>query len=63
MVATMRTPQTDLIPLIERLKILALDVTSAESITKAVDAAMPLAVACGFIQKPGRLSVKAKSLQ
>ena len=41
-VATMRAPQTDLLPRNERLKILALDVTSAESITKAVEAAGPI---------------------
>lgn len=41
-VATMRTPRTDLLPHNERLKIMALDVTSAESITKAVEAAGPI---------------------
>ncbi len=41
-VATMRTPGTDLLPHNERLKIMALDVTSAGSITKAVEAAGPI---------------------
>jgi NAD(P)-dependent dehydrogenase (short-subunit alcohol dehydrogenase family) len=41
-VASMRTPQTDLIPHNEKLKILALDVTSADSIMKAVEAAGPI---------------------
>jgi len=41
-VATMRTPQTDLMPHSEKLKILPLDVTSADSITKAVEAAGPI---------------------
>lgn len=41
-VATMRSPQTDLIPHNERLKILALDVTNADSITEAVEAAGPI---------------------
>ncbi|WP_421577266.1 SDR family oxidoreductase [Shinella sp. M31] len=43
-VATMRTPRTDLLPHNERLKILALDVTDADSITKAVEAAWPIDV-------------------
>ncbi|NEJ69574.1 SDR family NAD(P)-dependent oxidoreductase [Rhizobium phaseoli] len=38
-VATMRTPRNDLLPANDRLKVLALDVTSAQSIAKAVDAA------------------------
>nr|WP_314093112.1 SDR family oxidoreductase [uncultured Shinella sp.] len=42
--ATMRTPRTDLLPHNERLKILALDVTNADSITKAVEAAGPIDV-------------------
>lgn len=41
-VATMRTPRSDLIPANDRLKILALDVTSVDSITKAVEAAGPI---------------------
>lgn len=41
-VATMRTPRTDLLPPNERLKILALDVTNADSITNAVEAAGPI---------------------
>jgi NAD(P)-dependent dehydrogenase (short-subunit alcohol dehydrogenase family) len=41
-VATMRTPRIDLLPHNERLKILALDVTNADSITKAVEAAGPI---------------------
>ena len=38
-VATMRTPSYDLLPLNDRLEILPLDVTSADSIKKAVEAA------------------------
>jgi NAD(P)-dependent dehydrogenase (short-subunit alcohol dehydrogenase family) len=38
-VATMRTPRTDLLPPNDRLEILPLDVTSADSIAKAVEAA------------------------
>ncbi|MGO4569299.1 SDR family oxidoreductase [Rhizobium sp. 2YAF20] len=41
-VATMRTPRNDLLPAHDRLEILALDVTSAGSIDKAVDAAGPI---------------------
>lgn len=41
-VATMRTPQTDLMPYNEKLKLLALDVTSADSIMKAVEVAGPI---------------------
>ena len=41
-VATMRTPQTDLMPHSEKLTILALDVTNADSITEAVKAAGPI---------------------
>jgi len=41
-VATMRIPQNDLLPQNERLKVLALDVTNADSITKAVEAAGPI---------------------
>ncbi|WP_426232068.1 SDR family oxidoreductase [Pararhizobium sp. DWP3-4] len=41
-VATMRTPQTDLLPQNERLKILALDITSEDSIMNAVEAAGPI---------------------
>lgn len=37
-VATMRTPRPELLPNTERLQVLALDVTSDESITKAVEA-------------------------
>lgn len=40
--ATMRTPRYDLLPLNDRLEILPLDVTSAESIAKAVEAAGPI---------------------
>ena len=43
-VATMRNPSVDLLPASERLKVLALDVTNAESIRQAVDAAGPLDV-------------------
>ncbi len=38
-VATMRTPRPELLPNTERLKVLALDVTSEESITEAIEAA------------------------
>lgn len=41
-VATMRIPQNDLLPQNERLKVLALDVTNADSITKGVEAAGPI---------------------
>lgn len=38
-VATMRTPRSDLLPPSERLRVLALDVTDAQSIRRAVQAA------------------------
>jgi len=38
-VATMRTPRADLLPCSERLRVLALDITRAESIAAAVDGA------------------------
>lgn len=38
-VATMRTPRTDLLPRSERLRVLALDVTNPQSIRAAVEAA------------------------
>ena len=38
-VATMRTPQTDLLPSNDRLEILPLDITNPDSIAKAVEAA------------------------
>ncbi|MBP1862082.1 SDR family oxidoreductase [Rhizobium herbae] len=41
-VATMRTPRNDLLPANDRLEILGLDVTSADSITKAVEAVGPI---------------------
>jgi NAD(P)-dependent dehydrogenase (short-subunit alcohol dehydrogenase family) len=41
-VATMRTPRTDLLPTSERLRILPLDVTDPDSIRKAVTAAGPI---------------------
>jgi NAD(P)-dependent dehydrogenase (short-subunit alcohol dehydrogenase family) len=41
-VATMRTPRSDLFDPSDRLRVLALDVTDAESIRKAVEAAGPL---------------------
>ena len=41
-VATMRTPREDVLPASGRLKILALDVTDAESIARAVEAAGPI---------------------
>lgn len=42
-VATMRAPRDDLIPAHDKLEILALDVTNAESIANAVEAAGPIA--------------------
>jgi len=42
-VATMRTPQPQLLPTSERLRIVALDVTHEDSIRDAVAAAGPLA--------------------
>lgn len=41
-VATMRTPRSNLLPTIDRLQLLALDVTDAQSITQAVEAAGPI---------------------
>ena len=43
-IATMRTPREDLLPSSDRLRVLALDVTDAASIAKAVDAAGPIDV-------------------
>jgi NAD(P)-dependent dehydrogenase (short-subunit alcohol dehydrogenase family) len=43
-IATMRTPQADLLPLSDRLRVLPLDVTDAESIRHAVEAAGPIDV-------------------
>jgi NAD(P)-dependent dehydrogenase (short-subunit alcohol dehydrogenase family) len=43
-VATMRTPRTDVLPPSDRLRVLALDVTNPESIREAVDAAGPIDV-------------------
>ncbi len=43
-IATMRTPRGDLLPNSERLKLLALDVTSAASIAAAVERAGPIDV-------------------
>ncbi|HTH75647.1 MAG TPA: SDR family NAD(P)-dependent oxidoreductase, partial [Trinickia sp.] len=43
-VATMRTPREDLLPRSERLRVLALDVTDADSIRRAVDEAGPIDV-------------------
>ena len=43
-VATMRTPRPDVLPLSDRLRVLALDVTDPESIRKAVAAAGPIDV-------------------
>ena len=41
-VATMRTPRSDALPASERLRVLALDVTDADSIARAIDAAGPI---------------------
>ncbi|MDQ0316628.1 SDR family oxidoreductase [Amorphus orientalis] len=43
-VATMRTPREDLLPISDRMRILPLDVTDADSIAAAVDAAGPVDV-------------------
>ena len=43
-IATMRTPRGDALPGSERLRILPLDVTDADSIARAVDAAGPIDV-------------------
>jgi NAD(P)-dependent dehydrogenase (short-subunit alcohol dehydrogenase family) len=43
-VATMRTPREDLLPRSERLRVLALDVTDAESIAAALEASGPIDV-------------------
>lgn len=41
-IATMRTPRTDVLPVSEHLRILPMDVTDPDSIRKAVDAAGPI---------------------
>ena len=43
-IATMRTPREDVLPRSERLRVLALDVTDADSIRRAVEAAGPIDV-------------------
>lgn len=43
-IATMRTPRDDVLPRSEHLRVLALDVTDAESIRRVVDAAGPVDV-------------------
>ena len=43
-VATMRVPRADILPPSERLRVLSLDVTNAESIAAALDAAGPIDV-------------------
>ena len=43
-IATMRTPREDVLPSSDRLRVLALDVTDPESVSKAVDAAGPIDV-------------------
>lgn len=43
-IATMRTPREDILPQSERLRVLALDVTKAESIAAALDASGPIDV-------------------
>ena len=41
-IATMRTPRTDILPTSKRMRLVALDVTKAESVASALDAAGPL---------------------
>ncbi|MEM5329353.1 SDR family oxidoreductase [Paraburkholderia sp. JHI2823] len=43
-IATMRTPRTDVLPSSKRLRVLALDITNAQSIRAAVEAAGPIDV-------------------
>ncbi len=43
-VATMRSPQPDLFPVSDRLRLLALDVTDARSVASAIEAAGPINV-------------------
>ena len=43
-IATMRTPREDVLPRSGRLRVLALDVTDADSIRRAVEAAGPIDV-------------------
>ncbi|TCL06203.1 SDR family oxidoreductase [Sodalis ligni] len=43
-IATMRTPREDILPVSEHLRVLALDVTDAKSIQRAVEAAGPIDV-------------------
>jgi NAD(P)-dependent dehydrogenase (short-subunit alcohol dehydrogenase family) len=43
-IATMRTPREDVLPKAERLRVLALDVTKAESIAAAIEASGPIDV-------------------
>ena len=43
-IATMRTPREDLLPASEHLRVLALDVTDADSIARALEAAGPIDV-------------------
>jgi len=43
-IATMRTPREDVLPRSERLRVLALDVTDADSIGRLIDAAGPIDV-------------------
>jgi len=41
-IATMRTPRADVLPASDRLRVIALDVTKAESIAAAIEAAGPI---------------------
>lgn len=41
-VATMRTPDAELLPASDRLRVLALDITDADSIARAIEQAGPL---------------------
>lgn len=66
-VATMRTPRDDVLPPSERLRVLSLDVTDAQSIRAAVEAAGPLDVLvnnAGFgLAAPGELTPMAEVRQ
>ena len=54
-IATMRTPRGDILPASERLRLLALDVTDAASIARAVDEA-PVTISAGVATVPDNAS-------